>query len=325
MKKIIVGIILLLFPFGSVFAQQSVGFSDPDDIDPLLDYRLPDWGYSNFYFDVSAANSGRDSKSSGNTSFNNRINTAFNPHFDLFRESEARIIQLNTALDISYDDQLSKSSYDRKRTSNSLGTEADITANVREYMSEQVFLFAEGALQFDYSSTKNETEDNQTLTDKQLTYDRIFRTTPKLGIGFGRIRNVSPVIRAMRLRERAGAVNKGLSFGEEDVLATTDQMTRYQGYQRRYDRPSKHFWGDLDRNTNVDLRSLNAFDMLYLTDVLDEAIGTRLEGWELLGGVQFNYYNNLERTEEPTTQLDPVSRDVLVDKGCRICERSLVS
>ncbi|MEL7832607.1 hypothetical protein [Fodinibius sp. Rm-B-1B1-1] len=320
MKKVITGIVLLMIPFSAIFGQQSVGFSDTQNIDPLLDYRLPDWGYSNFYFDVHAANLGRDSKSSGSKSFNNRVNAAFNPRFDLFRESEARIVQLNTSLNLSYGDRFSKfssdfSSNDRKQTLNDFGTEADVAVNVREYVNRQVFLFGEGVLQFDYTSTKDESKDDGILTGKRLTYDRNFQATPRVGVGIGRVRNVSPVIRAMRLRERTGALNSGLRFSEQDVLSAADQMTRYQGYQRRYDRPSKYFWGDLDQNTNIDLGSLNAFDMFYLTDVFNEAIGTRLEGWELVGGVQFNYSNDLERTEEPMNQIDPVNRDVSINKG----------
>lgn len=49
MKKLLLllGISFLYSSF--TFAQESVGFSDPDDISPLLEYRLPDWGYSNFF------------------------------------------------------------------------------------------------------------------------------------------------------------------------------------------------------------------------------------------------------------------------------------
>ncbi|PAU94412.1 hypothetical protein CK503_06320 [Aliifodinibius salipaludis] len=319
MKKFITGIILLMFPVGIVSAQQTVGFSDSENIEPLLDYRLPDWGYSNFYFDIDAANSGSDSKNFGNESFNNQVNTAFNPRYDLFRESEARILHLNTSLDLSYRDQLFKSRNDfsdteNKETLNRFGTEANIVGNIREYINSEVFIFGEGAFRFDYSSTKDETKDNEILTDKRLIYDRNFRVTPKFGVGIGRVRNVNPVIRAIRLKERAGALNSSLFFSEQDILSAADHMTRYQGYQQRYDRPSKHFWGDMDQQTNVDLSTLDTFDMLYLTDVLNEALGTRLEGWELMGGAEFNYSNDLERTEESMSPIDPVNRDVYISK-----------
>lgn len=79
-------------------------------------------------------------------------------------------------------------------------------------------------------------------------------------------------------------MGSGLDFSTQDILDAATQFTEYDGYQQTYDRPEKHFWSDMDESTAPDLGSLSTFDMLFLTDVLDEAIGTRLEGWEAIGG-----------------------------------------
>ncbi|MDX1637138.1 MAG: hypothetical protein R3281_04150 [Balneolaceae bacterium] len=50
------------------------------------------------------------------------------------------------------------------------------------------------------------------------------------------------------------------------------------------------------------LSGQNPFDMMYLTDVLDEALGSRLEGWEVLGDLRFRYHHDLERTERVENQ-----------------------
>ncbi|MDZ7680778.1 MAG: hypothetical protein U5J63_03455 [Fodinibius sp.] len=153
------------------------------------------------------------------------------------------------------------------------------------------------------------------LTDKRLNYDRGISFNPRIGYGFGRVRNVGAVIRAVRLAERLDALPAEVNMDDEDILSAADQFTRYDGYQQTYDRPEKHFWGDMDDMTRADLGALESFDMLYLTDVLDEAIGQRLEGWEVYGGAELNYDNNLMRSETPLNPPSLDSRNQFVNKS----------
>ena len=67
----------------------------------------------------------------------------------------------------------------------------------------------------------------------------------------------------------------------QDYFSAADHFTQYSGYQSRYDRPQKYFWGDMDDMISPNLSALNPFDLLYLTDSTVEAIGTRKEGWEV--------------------------------------------
>jgi hypothetical protein len=45
-KKIVLTALACLTAALPAIAQTSVGFTDPSDIRPVLDYRLPAWGYS---------------------------------------------------------------------------------------------------------------------------------------------------------------------------------------------------------------------------------------------------------------------------------------
>jgi len=38
-------IVLVLILSGNSYAQQSVGFEEPGNIEPMLEYRLPSWGF----------------------------------------------------------------------------------------------------------------------------------------------------------------------------------------------------------------------------------------------------------------------------------------
>lgn len=303
MRYFAICIVLLFCSMNSIFAQQSVGFSNPDNLKPLLDYRLPDWGYSNFYLDFNARGSGSDLETSTAESGSRRGEFRVGPAYRLFRESEKRIVRFNAWLDSRYSGQTQTatsnfSNAESEDQSRKFLLDFNILTSIREYVTSGSFLFGEGNIALDYRSTKRKNFDDGTLNNKVVSYNRQFSVTPRIGYGIGRIRNVNPIIRAIRLKERASALGSRLDFSNQDILDAADQFTRYDGYQQTYDRPAKYFWGDMNEAISPNLGSLNTFDMLYLTDVLDEAIGTRLEGWEVIGGAEFDYQNDLERVEE---------------------------
>jgi outer membrane protein W len=320
MRYLTVLAVLLFIAAGSSFGQHSVGFSNPDNIDPLLEYRLPDWGYSNFYLDFDMQANGSDQKERAATSVEKQGDFYIRPDYDLYRESESRIFRFNTSLALSYTNSASKSSSEftstnSERTSQGLGSNLYASANLREYMTEHSFLYAGGSTNFEYDRSKREVRENDVLDDKRFNYRRRIDFNPRLGYGFGRVRNVGPVIRAVRLAERLDALPANVSMGNQDIRSAADQFTRYDGYQQRYDRPEKYFWGDMNENTAADLSALDSFDMLYLTDVLNEAIGQRLEGWEVYGGAEFNYDNDLLRTESPLAQPEVINRNERIRKS----------
>jgi hypothetical protein len=316
MRYIFICFLLLFISVNTIFAQQSIGFSNPDSLQPLLDYRLPDWGYSNFYLDFDANGNGSDQKSSTFEEVRKNGIFSLRPVYNLFRESEQRILRFNTSANFRYSGRIhyvesTSLNEETEGREGELNTDLNLSLNLKEYVTEGNFIFGASPLSFNYRSRKSEDEENGSLTAKRLIYNRTFSARPRLGYGFGRIRNVNPVIRAVRLKERTDVLNIGQNFSSQDILRAADQFTRYGGYQQTYDRPAKYFWGDMDEMTTVDLEAMNTFDMFYLTDVLDEAIGTRLEGWEAIGGLQFDYQNNLRRTED---QFGMTDRQKMINK-----------
>lgn len=299
MKRAIGIAVIMVLCSNLSIAQESIGFTDSKDIQTLLEYRLPDWGYSNFIMNFNARNSGQ-SNQFGEFSINDHSSDfRLIPEYTLFRESESRLLEFNTALNLNYSagtSDIEVQNGDIEQDNDLLRTNLNSSIVLKKYVGTNRFIHAENNVALNYSSDKFENRQGGALQDETVRYDRTFILNPRLGYGFGRIRNVGPIIRAIRLNERLGAINNtGLDNG--DLQQAADQFTRFRGYQRNYDRPEKYFWRDLDRDISSDLGSLDAFDLLYLTDVLDEAIGTRLEGWEVIGGLQFEYLNQLQRTE----------------------------
>lgn len=172
--------IFLFISTSVIFAQQSIGFSDPDDIQPLLDYRLPDWGYSNFHLDFNAAGSGIDQNSSSFKQVQKFGNLNLGPAYTLYRESEARIFQLNAFTDFAYSSSFNSNDFfgDSESSDNTLKIDFNVFANLKEYVTERSFVYGKTAARIDYNSSKSEFRDDGTLTDKTLIYDRIVSINP---------------------------------------------------------------------------------------------------------------------------------------------------
>lgn len=319
-----IGIAFIIFLFANLSnAQQSVGFTDPNDIQTLLDYRLPDWGYSNFIMDFNASNNGLSNKFGELSTYDNSSMLSLAPAYTLYKESEERILDFTTTLSLDY----AGSFRDFETQTGNIETDQDQFSSdissiiqVKKYTTGNNFLYGFSNVELFYNSEKNENTQDGSVQNESISYDRILTFNSRLGYGFGRIRNVGPAIRAIRLSERLRAINR-TALSDEDAFRAADQFTRFQGYQQHYDRPEKYFWRDLDRDISTDLGDLDAFDMLYLTDVLNEAIGSRLEGWEVIGGVQLNYLNLLDRNENRINNIINRNTTIQLDRGIFVTSR----
>ncbi|MTI86741.1 MAG: hypothetical protein FH748_02095 [Balneolaceae bacterium] len=83
MTKVTIGTFLIFLLSVSSYAQDSTGYSNPDDFDLLLNYRLPDWGYSNFVlstgsFDIQGHNYDKDNGMNFSNFNSNAFNTEVN-------------------------------------------------------------------------------------------------------------------------------------------------------------------------------------------------------------------------------------------------------
>ncbi|MDZ7680779.1 MAG: hypothetical protein U5J63_03460 [Fodinibius sp.] len=153
MRHFAICVALLFIASSSAFAQQSVGFSNPDNIDSILDYRLPAWGYSNFYLDFDAQANGSDQKSTFSDNARRQGSFIVRPTYDLYRESEARIFRFNTGVDLTFLNGVDKSSNDfsssdAKVQSQNFESNFDISTSLREYVTDRSFLVRRRAVPF---------------------------------------------------------------------------------------------------------------------------------------------------------------------------------
>lgn len=303
MKKYIICLLFISVSTLPLAAQQTVGISNPENIEPILDYRLPDWGFTNYQLRFNFRNRGFNENVQSTKSSSSILDIGARPSVHLYKESEERIFSLRVNMNLNYrffqsnqqeSNLLAKSS----NRDNALGTSLRINSYYRKYISSNNFLYFSGNFNLTYQRDVNKQKIDGQLDEDRLGFYRRIEMEPRIGYGIGRIRNVNPIIRALRLRERIKAVNADFNLTDQDIQNAAEQITRYDGYSSIYDRPEKYFWQDMDDAVSADLSSLGAFEMLFLTDVLDEYIGTRREGWEIIGGASFNYSNTLNRDED---------------------------
>ncbi|SMO42289.1 hypothetical protein [Gracilimonas mengyeensis] len=329
-----------------LFAQQSIGFSDSTDFQYILDYRLPDWGYSNFYlesgsfqssgeylriddelFDISQ--SGIVTTDTDHNTHSIRINLT--PAYRYFRQSEDKTISLNTRLGVNtclqgssrqleyeYDSntEIRALGYDRDIYNGSYGSNYQVDLSIQNYLNENFFLLTAIDADFRYQWTDYSRKGSDDILPKRRRdlLERRLYLNPELGIGFGRLRNITPQIRAIRLNERYKSLGEA-SLTNREIIATAEHFTKLRGYQRTTDRYQKYFWGDMNQVLSGKLDAINAYNLLYLTDVLNETLGQRLEGFETSISGTFSYFNRLRREESKQLGETSIDRDTDINKA----------
>lgn len=119
-------------------------------------------------------------------------------------------------------------------------------------------------------------------------------TTLGLGLGYGRVVNVTPMAKAIRLVEALkarGSINRTPSKAIHNQLANI--IAKEDEYASKYGRKNyqKNWIADIEtalRNSGVLSGNLNATGVLQARDVLvDERISTRKLGWKVRAGLNY--------------------------------------
>lgn len=344
MTKFVSSILLALFISIPLYAQESIGFSDSTDFQYIIDYRLPDWGYSNFYLSTGRFQTANDySKSNHKRYFDNSPATvtydlngethntviSVTPAYQYYRQSEQQILSLNTNLYFSSgfrsnSDKVEGSTTDGGYVLQERDNDAKnrvvsasymIDLNSKQYVRDDFFISIamngeiDLALQ-DYKYTYHlEPERNR----EQDTFSRNILFYPKLGIGFGRVRNVAPQIRSIRLKERYQKISNQ-SFSNNEIIESAEQFTRIQQYKSTRDRHQKYFWGDMNEVLSGKLDRISAYDLFYLNDVLNETLGQRYEGFDIIFKGSYRYQNSLYKTDEQNSNGTSERRNLSIQR-----------
>lgn len=279
--------LLVIFATDPLHAQSTVGYEQPDSTRPLTDYRLPDWSYRVLTLTANSRANGFTMTRSDGGSDQRTANALFNaaPRFDVLYESEARTADLFMRPQLQYDYRTSEINFPDGTTQQETREEfrASTMARgvLREYMRPGRFLLVDVSGQYDYAWTR--AEGDAELPPGNLG-NEMYYVESRLGFGLGRVRDVTPVVRALRLDARLQALGRDARFTDEELQDVARQFARTPGYEAVYDRPDKYFWDDLFEQLDDRISPLSPFETLYLSDVLQERIGQRLEGADVAVG-----------------------------------------
>lgn len=293
MKKILITALIMLIT-SSVYCWQSVGFKIKDHA-LIKDYQLPAWGYSMLDIDLS----GNGYYRRRDTDYK-RITESFQiilkPGYLRSFESE----KLKFLLNSDFSTQLRYSGYENEEqeTDDIFRDYLYVTrlkGDCNYYIVDDLFLNISVDSRFIYRE-RNCSQDYQNFIDRQIFTVSIF------GIGIGRIRDVSPVFRALRLKERVEALNRGMTLTEKQITALADKFALYPQYANIYDRYEKYFWKEISPILGSEFDALNLSENLYLTEVMKEYI-RRYQGNEVLLGIDFWQDYNIETNGDKTKEL----------------------
>ncbi len=283
-----ISIIVILACLAPTFSsgQTSIGFSDPADISNLLDYRLPDWSYRTWDVDFSLYGSRDDIQHSGETTVGNRFFSNFGSRFNQNWESEKRLIDLGIELNGDYSRHHSESEQEENK-SHSFSGEYQFSGSVKHFLTKQPF-FAQ--LSGSSNRSYQEYELDQRHIDEWIGRNSYLRSSFHsfyAGLGYGQMRNVVPLLRAQRLSERLTTMGRA-ALSAQQVQEIAQVLATEYAYREVFERFDRHFWSDVLAPMLDENNPLTPFEIFYLTDIINEDIGDRLQGFSV--GAGYSYY-----------------------------------
>ena len=242
--------------------------------------------------------SGTPEESANSFSYNLNLT----PSLETFTESEDRRFRLNVDPELRVDGSGGTQEQNDQQVAEADGRALETALNVdidwTEYVAGDVFLQARTDNRARYERSSVEATENGTSVQEQVDVEVRYNSGARLGIGFGRLRDVTPVIRALRVRERLNELGRGNVLSSENVQAAAQQFARRPGYAPVYDRSDKYFWNDFFSGIESRSSELLAYESFYLAESLVEQVARRQEGYEVSAGVDLNYSNRLDKRDE---------------------------
>lgn len=255
---------------------QNVGYTNSHEINNLLSYRLPKWGYTTFSMvgNANAQINRNDYSYEKRDSFVGNVE----PNFFKYSESEMEIKSLKLqAILMRNSDQIKQKYANETKSifqSNSLIADYNLLKYKSETSNSFVINSYSGLFQTTYRS-------NTTLGSNSNVYGlNEYEYNIFLGIGFGvgRIRNVTPIMLAARFTERSSAMGKNLDSSSEDFQTLAQHFAKLNSYSNTGFRNEKFFWQDLFNLNGVSRYPYSPFEINYLQETVLETFGNRYEG-----------------------------------------------
>lgn len=276
----------------------------------FTNFKVPDTDLRSLWFNtnlnLSTNKTDNSSMNNGNmasgSSYYSYFNYNLSPHYFLLNESDNRYLAFNVDLygayshnyseiHPQYSDEVNTTKY------NEYSTNLNLNFTYNNYInSGNSFYSAGSTVNVQMDDSKSEEVSGNTTNSYMGMKSQNY--TLSIGTGIGKLRNVTPVVSAIRFQERLKQVNLlNTNLSDKVIEDLAQQFYKQSYYSTSYDRPDKYFWQDIDKvlsNDGVSLKDLNMFSDNYLRESVNEVRFLRNEG--LVAGVnlQLNYQNNYQ-------------------------------
>jgi hypothetical protein len=309
MKKSIILLSLIAF-ISTKLTAQSVGLGNTD-VSVFSNYRIPETNLSSLWFNTNLNfnstnniqssninNSGQNSNYSSND-FNSNLQYSLAPNYFLLKQNDENWLSLtsnfNTNISYNYDkSQVDDSTYSHSKE-NGYDLTLDFNGSYGKYFTPgNLFYSISSIVEVDvysaYSDIFQEGQHiNQYIGNKTQHYNISF------GFGWGKIRDVTPVVSAIRLQERLKQLNLlNNDLSENTIEDLSEQFSKSIYYSQVHNRADKFFWQDVEKtlsNNGVSLAGINQFGSNYLREVLNEVRFMRNEGITTGLNITMDYRN----------------------------------
>ena len=304
-------LIIIVFFFSIVKTEAQTYGLDNTDPAVFTKFRIPStdlrslWLNSNLHF-----NSTKNIYSHTLTPFSDYLSNDYrsdfqyslSPQYLLLHESEDMYFSISANLNGSYvhnyySNENNQSSISNKSKQKDYSAIINLSINLNDYINSGDFFYSVGSsISVNMRQSKLDIISGSTSGNYRNSKSQNYSVS--LGIGFGKLRNVTPVVAAIRFQERMkqlGLINNNLSNNTIEDLAI--QFFQQPYYDDIYSRPEKYFWKGIDdvlAKDKVSLQGLNMYAGSYLRESLNEVRFFRQEG--LIAGLnlQLKYSNIYE-------------------------------
>lgn len=273
--KIFNSFILSLVFITSVFAQ----IEDNSRVTTSLfsNYRLPTTTYHNLKFHGSG-NLGLFAIAGGTKTRN--LTVYFAPDFNYLSNSENHEDQINFISQGNYSSQISEQN-ETEREQSSYSQRILLEGHRNRYIFESnLYWQLAGSVNLSLSE-RNEDDPAIEFNHYESVKTQIY--SAEIGFGWGKIRDVTPVVTALRIDKRLNKLGRKTDFSNSEIVKIAGTVSRLNYFSMNYDKPEKYFWNSVEGEL-ADLGhkyELNYFEQNYLNDVLDEIKFLRQEGLKI--------------------------------------------
>lgn len=298
--------IILLALSACVSAVASAQTYGLDNTDPAVfsKFRIPKTALSALWFNTglnysSTKNSIFGEGEPNSNSLNSNFNASFSPQYLLLEESDNRYLSLNASATGSSQIQYQNWEGPNYQLSGNVRHDIDavtigVSATYRDYLPSGDMFYSAGTND-QFSTMDQYGSASANLVTVGYTGQKQQSYNVSVGIGFGKMRNVTSVVSAVRFQQRLKQLNLlNGDLSEKTIEDLAQEFYREGYYGGVHVRPEKFFWQDVQstlEKDGVSLAGLNQYADSYIREIPSELRFIRNEG--IVAGLDLQLqYNN---------------------------------